>query len=35
MQKILIATENRGKAEEIREIFKDTLYELSFLFDYV
>jgi XTP/dITP diphosphohydrolase len=33
-KKILIATENRGKAEEIKEIFKDSQYELSFLFDF-
>ena len=31
---ILIATENKGKAEEIREIFKDTDFELRFLYEY-
>jgi XTP/dITP diphosphohydrolase len=33
-REILIATENRGKAKEISEIFKDTPYRLRFLFLY-
>lgn len=33
-KEILIATENRGKAEEIKEIFKDTPYKLRFLFEF-
>lgn len=31
---ILIATENKGKAEEIKEIFKDTNFELRFLYEF-
>ncbi|PKM91489.1 non-canonical purine NTP pyrophosphatase, RdgB/HAM1 family [Candidatus Falkowbacteria bacterium HGW-Falkowbacteria-1] len=31
---ILIATANRGKAKEIKEIFKDTDFDLKFLFDF-
>jgi XTP/dITP diphosphohydrolase len=31
---ILIATANRGKAEEVRKIFADTDYEVKFLFDF-
>ncbi len=34
MKDILIATLNRGKAEEIREIFKNTSYNLKFLFEF-
>ncbi|MFZ4632140.1 MAG: RdgB/HAM1 family non-canonical purine NTP pyrophosphatase [Patescibacteria group bacterium] len=34
MKTILIATANRGKAEEIRKIFEGTDYELKFLFDF-
>jgi len=32
--KILIASANRGKAEEIKKIFKDTNFELKFLYDF-
>ena len=31
---ILIATSNKGKAEEIIKIFKDTNFDLKFLFDF-
>ncbi|MFA7244449.1 MAG: non-canonical purine NTP pyrophosphatase [Patescibacteria group bacterium] len=31
---ILIATANQGKAREIREIFKNSNYDLKFLYDY-
>lgn len=31
---ILIATSNRGKAEEIKKIFRDTDFNLKFLFDF-
>lgn len=34
MKTILIATANRGKAEEIRKIFEGTDYDLKFLFDF-
>jgi XTP/dITP diphosphohydrolase len=34
MKTILIATANRGKAEEIRKIFEGTEYDLKFLFDF-
>ena len=33
-KKILIATGNIGKANEIREIFEDTDYELKFLYEF-
>ncbi len=33
-REILIATENQGKANEIREIFKDTNYDLRFLSEF-
>lgn len=33
-KKILIATANRGKADEIKEIFKDTNFDLKFLYDF-
>ena len=33
-KEILVATENKGKIIEIREIFKDTNYELKFLSDF-
>lgn len=33
-KEILIATENHGKAKEIKEIFKDTNYSLRFLFEF-
>lgn len=33
-KEILVATENQGKANEIREIFKDTDYDLKFLSDF-
>ena len=31
---ILIATSNKGKAEEIKVIFKDTNFDVKFLFDF-
>lgn len=31
---ILIATANKGKAEEIKKIFQDTDFEIKFLFDF-
>ena len=34
IKEILIATANRGKAEEIKEIFKGTDYKLRFLFEF-
>ena len=34
MKTILVATANRGKAEEIRKIFEGTEYEVKFLFDF-
>ena len=34
MPTILIATANRGKAKEIQEIFKNSGFELKFLFDF-
>ncbi len=34
MKKILIATNNRAKAEEIKKIFSDLDFELRFLFDF-
>jgi len=34
MQQILIATNNRGKAEEIRKIFQNTNFTVKFLFDF-
>ncbi|NCD00706.1 RdgB/HAM1 family non-canonical purine NTP pyrophosphatase [bacterium] len=34
MKKILVATNNRGKAKEIERIFLNTDFELSFLFQY-
>ncbi|MDD2681069.1 MAG: non-canonical purine NTP pyrophosphatase [Patescibacteria group bacterium] len=34
MKQILIATNNKGKAKEIRQIFKDTDFEPKFLFDF-
>jgi len=33
-QAILIATSNKGKAEEIRKIFQDSNFDLKFLFDF-
>ncbi len=33
-KEILIATENQGKANEIREIFKNTNYDLRFLYEF-
>ena len=33
-KEILIATENRGKANEIREIFKDADFEVRFLYEF-
>lgn len=33
-KEILIATANRGKAHEIKEIFKDTDYDLKFLYEF-
>jgi len=33
-KEILIATANKGKAHEIKEIFKDTDFDLKFLFDF-
>jgi|SRR5680860_442796 len=34
MKIILIATNNKGKAEEIKKIFKDTDFRIKFLFDF-
>jgi XTP/dITP diphosphohydrolase len=34
MKQILIATNNKGKAEEIKQIFQNTNFELKFLFDF-
>lgn len=33
-KEILIATANQGKANEIKEIFKDTNFDLKFLYDF-
>ena len=33
-KEILIATANKGKAHEIKEIFKDTDFDLKFLYDF-
>ena len=33
-KEILIATANRGKANEIKEIFKNTDFDLKFLYEF-